>query len=218
MLRALVVFSLALATAGPAAAQSTVPQPRPKCPVARVTLLGAAVGFGAGALIGFHLNVFEDTVNGEGKAWMTTIGLAAAGAVIGNVFAQRECAASSPSSSPSGNVVLTESELLRLSRTIRLRPVREDQAVFAPRGATEWPSMVAGAAQATRRSRSRAPWLPEKTVQIPPRNPNEKGGPEVRAALPKFGCGGVQPTLSRAVDRGCVTPSSGRRQGLDRDG
>ena len=54
-----------------------------------MTLLDAAVGFGAGASIGFGLNVFEDTVNGEGKAWMTVIGLTVAGAVIGNVFARR---------------------------------------------------------------------------------------------------------------------------------
>jgi hypothetical protein len=73
MRRTFTVIALVLATAGPAAAQSTSSQGQSNCPIARMTLLGAAVGFGAGASIGFGLNVFEDTVNGEGKAWMTVI-------------------------------------------------------------------------------------------------------------------------------------------------
>ena len=90
-----------------------------------MTLLDAAVGFGAGASIGFGLNVFEDTVNGEGKAWMTVIGLTVAGAVIGNVFARRECAASSSSPSRSPTVVLTDGEVQRLSRTVSFLPPME---------------------------------------------------------------------------------------------
>ena len=119
MRRTFTVIALMLATAGPAAAQSTSSRGHSKCPIARMTLLGAAVGFGAGAYLGFGLNVFEDTYNGEGKAWTTVIGLTVAGAVIGNVFARRECAAaSSPSPIRSPAVVLTEADLQRLSRTV----------------------------------------------------------------------------------------------------
>ena len=54
------------------------------------------------------------------------IGLTVAGAVIGNVFARRECAAaSSPSPIRSPAVVLTEADLQRLSRTVRLLPTRQ---------------------------------------------------------------------------------------------
>src|SRR6187200_1081178 len=121
MRRTFTVIALMLATAGPAAAQSTSSRGHSKCPIARMTLLGAAVGFGAGAYLGFGLNVFEDTYNGEGKAWTTVIGLTVAGAVLGNVFARRECAAaSSPSPIRSPAVVLTEADLQRLSRTVRL--------------------------------------------------------------------------------------------------
>ncbi|HEX2339653.1 MAG TPA: hypothetical protein VHI98_04165, partial [Vicinamibacterales bacterium] len=68
MRRTLIALALALATANPAAAQSSVAQPKPKCPIARVTLLGGAVGFGTGAIIAFPVplagqNVFEDTGN-----------------------------------------------------------------------------------------------------------------------------------------------------------
>ena len=95
MLRTFTVIALVLATAGPATAQSAS-QPRP-CPIAPMTLLGAAVGFGTGASIGFGLNVFEDTVDGELKAWMTVIGLTLLGAIVGNNLARRECAARSSS-------------------------------------------------------------------------------------------------------------------------
>ena len=126
MRRTFTVIALVLATAGPAAAQSTSSRGHSKCPIARVTLLGAAVGFGAGASLGFGLNVFEDTFNGEGKAWMTVIGLTVAGAVMGNVLARRECtAASSPSPLRSPAVVLTEADLQRLSRSVRLLPTME---------------------------------------------------------------------------------------------
>jgi hypothetical protein len=129
MRRTFTVIALVLATAGPAAAQSTSSRGHSKCPIARMTLLGAAVGFGAGAYLGFGLNVFEDTYNGEGKAWTTVIGLTVAGAVIGNVFARRECAAaSSPKPHRSPAVVLTEADLQRLSRTVRLLPTRQPLA------------------------------------------------------------------------------------------
>ena len=125
MRRTSTVIALVLATAGPAAAQSTSSQGQSNCPIARMTLLGAAVGFGAGASIGFGLNVFEDTVNGEGKAWMTVIGLTVAGAVLANVFARRECAASSSSPSRSPTIVLTDGEVRRLSRTVSFLPPME---------------------------------------------------------------------------------------------
>ena len=46
MRRTFTVIALVLATAGPAAAQSTSSQGQSNCPIARTTLLGAAVGFG----------------------------------------------------------------------------------------------------------------------------------------------------------------------------
>jgi hypothetical protein len=122
MLRILVALALSVVAARPIEAQSTPPPPRP-CPLARLTLLGAAVGFGAGAYIGFGQNVFEDTENGEGKAWMTVIGLAAAGAVIGNVFARRDCDARPLSPTRSPQLVLSEAELRTLSHSVRLVPV-----------------------------------------------------------------------------------------------
>jgi hypothetical protein len=126
MRRTSIVIALVLATAGPATAQPTSSQRQARCPVARVTLLGAGVGFGAGATIGFGLNVFEDTVNGEGKAWATVIGLTVAGAVLGNVLVRRECAAAAPSPSRSPAVVLTKAEVARLSRGIRLHAAKAD--------------------------------------------------------------------------------------------
>jgi hypothetical protein len=96
----LIALALALATANPTDAQSTVAQLKSKCPIARVTLLGAAVGFGTGAIIAFPVplvgkNVFEDTGN-ETAPWITLIGLTIVGAVIGNALARRNCATTSP--------------------------------------------------------------------------------------------------------------------------
>jgi drug/metabolite transporter (DMT)-like permease len=114
MRRTLIALALALATANPTAAQSTAAQPKPKCPIARVTLLGAAVGFGTGAIIAFPVpgvgqNVFEDT--GDATApWVTLIGLTIVGAVIGNALARRNCATTSPSVVPP-YVLLSETEV-----------------------------------------------------------------------------------------------------------
>ena len=121
MLRTVIALALVGAAARPTAAQSTAPQARP-CPLARMTLLGAALGFGTGAYIGFGQSVFEDTENGETKAWVTVIGLAAAGAVIGHVIARRNCDARSPSPTRFPKLVLSETELRRLSQTVRLVP------------------------------------------------------------------------------------------------
>ena len=131
MLRTLVVIALVLATARPTGAQSTVSSKQPGCPVARMTLLGAAVGFSAGVYIGFPyvgLNAFEDT-GYEWAPWATLVGLTVVGAAIGNALAQRNCATPSPSTIPSPNIVLSETELQQLSQTIRL--------AFAPETGTD---------------------------------------------------------------------------------
>ena len=127
MRRTFIALALALATANPTAAQSTVVQPRPKCPIARLTVLGAAVGFGVGAIIAFPVpgvgkNVFEDTGNGTAP-WVTLIGLTIVGAVIGNVLARNNCATTSPTITQSPVALLSETELDRLAHTVRLVPV-----------------------------------------------------------------------------------------------
>ncbi len=136
MRRTLMALAVALATANPTAAQSTVVQPKPKCPIARMTLLGAAVGFGAGAIIAFPVplagrNVFEDTGN-ETAPWATLIGLTIVAAAIGNVLARRNCGTLSPTLA-SPDVLLSEMDAQRLAQTVRLKTAdRETQWMRPP--------------------------------------------------------------------------------------
>jgi hypothetical protein len=131
------VLTVLVVTGGSAAGQSAAPQPRPKCPTARMTLLGALVGFGAGVAIGSPLgsplggNVFEDTADGGQKMWFAVGGLTLAGAVVGHVLAQR-CVAGPPSPSRPAGIVLSEGEIARLARTIRMS-ARGAAAGDAPR-------------------------------------------------------------------------------------
>jgi hypothetical protein len=147
MRRTLIALALALATANPTAAQSTAAQPKPKCPIARVTLLGAAVGFGTGAIIAFPVpgvgqNVFEDT--GDAMApWVTLIGLTIVGAVIGNVLARRNCATTSPSVVPP-YVLLSETEVQRLAQTVRLETTDRESQWIRPSVSTAAMSSASG--------------------------------------------------------------------------
>ena len=130
MRRMVAVLTILLVSGSSAVAQSTAPPPQPKCPTARMTLLGALIGFGAGAAIGSPIgsplggNVFEDTSGGEQMMWFTVAGLTLAGAVVGHVLAQR-CAAPRRSPSPSTQIVLSDEEVTRLAGTIRVRRVAE---------------------------------------------------------------------------------------------
>jgi hypothetical protein len=163
MRRTLIALALALATANPTAAQSAVAQPKPKCPIARGTLLGAAVGFGAGAIIAFPVpgvgqNVFEDTGN-TSAPWATLIGLTIVGAVIGNVLARRNCATTSPSitqSTQSLNVLLSETDVQRLAQTVRLKTIARE---------TQW--MRASASTAARLADPRIPAVFDEPESFP---------------------------------------------------
>jgi hypothetical protein len=126
MRRTFIALALALATANPTGAQSTGPQSKPKCPIARATILGAAVGFGAGAIIAFPVpgvgkNIFEDTGH-ETAPWITLIGLTIVGAVVGNALARRSCRPISPSVIQSAKL-LSNTEVQRLAHTVRLATV-----------------------------------------------------------------------------------------------
>src|SRR5215213_9533066 len=127
-MRMLVALAI-LATCGSSAgAQSTAPVQ--KCPTARMTLLGALVGFGVGVAVASPFgaplggNVFEDTSGGEQTmGWRVGV-LTGACAVAGHLLAPR-----SPHARP---VVLTKAEVQRLARTFGVQgvagAVRDDRA------------------------------------------------------------------------------------------
>jgi hypothetical protein len=124
MRRMLAVLTIGLVSGSSAAAQSSAPPAQSKCPAARMTLIGALIGFGAGTLIASPIgaplggNVFEDTSDGEQKMWLAVGGLTVAGAVVGNVLAQHRCGARRPRPSHPAPVVLTHQEVRELARTI----------------------------------------------------------------------------------------------------
>src|SRR4051812_10539172 len=126
MRRMVAVLTTLLVSGNLVAAQSPVPPPQPKCPTARMTVLGALIGFGAGAAIASPVgsplggNVFEDTSGGEQMMWFTVGGLTLVGAVVGHVLAQR-CAAPRRSPNVSAQIVLSDEEVTRLAGTIRVR-------------------------------------------------------------------------------------------------
>jgi hypothetical protein len=97
MRRTLIALAFVVATAGPTMAQSAAPQSQPRCPVARMTLLGALIGFGAGVAVASPLgapiggNVFEDTADTGQKTWFTVGLLTVTGAVVGRVLAGQRC-------------------------------------------------------------------------------------------------------------------------------
>src|SRR5215218_7934067 len=132
-MRMLVALAILATCGSSAAAQSTAPVQ--KCPTARMTLLGALVGFGVGVAVASPFgaplggNVFEDTSGGEQKMWLTVGGLTAAGAIAGHLLAQRCAAPRSPHARP---VVLTKAEVQRLARTFGVQgvagAVRDDRA------------------------------------------------------------------------------------------
>jgi len=123
MRRTFILLAFVVATAGPAMAQSAAPQPQ--CPVARMTLLGALIGFGAGAAVASPLgapiggNVFEDTGDTGQKMWFTVGLLTVTGAVVGHVLARRRCGAQHRPSLPAPNP-LSEAEAEWLARRVRL--------------------------------------------------------------------------------------------------
>jgi hypothetical protein len=123
MPRTFSVLALVMATASPTMAQSAAPPPR--CPVARTTLLGALIGFGAGVVIGSPLGapigggVFEDTADAGHKMWLTVGLLTATGAVVGHALARRRCGAQQRPSYTSPPP-LSQAETEWLARRVRL--------------------------------------------------------------------------------------------------
>jgi hypothetical protein len=97
MRRMFIVLAFMAGTASPSMARSATP--RSRCPVARITQLGALIGFGPGVAVGSPLgapiggNVFEDTAGGAQKMWLTVGLLTATGAVVGQVLARKHCGA-----------------------------------------------------------------------------------------------------------------------------
>jgi hypothetical protein len=94
-----VLLACAVTMASPAMAQTAASQSQPRCPVSRMTLVGALIGFGAGVAIASPLgapiggNVFEDTADGGQKMWFTVGLFAVTGAAVGHVVARRRCGA-----------------------------------------------------------------------------------------------------------------------------
>jgi hypothetical protein len=125
MRRTFIALVFVVATAGPTLAQSTTPQPQPRCPVARMTLLGALIGFGAGVAVGSPLgaplggNVFEDTADAGQKMWLTVGLLTFTGAVVGHVLAGQRCGGQHRPSY-SGPKPLSQAETEWLARRVRL--------------------------------------------------------------------------------------------------
>jgi hypothetical protein len=133
MRRTSVLLACAVAMASPSMAQTAASHPRPSCPVARMTLFGALIGFGAGAAIASPLgapiggNVFEDTADGGQKMWFTVGLFAVTGAVVGHVIARRRCGAHQhPSQSAPLPLSAAETEWLarRAITWLPARPVR----------------------------------------------------------------------------------------------
>ena len=120
MRRTFIAVALALAAAKPTAAQ-----PQSRCPVARTTLVGALIGFGAGVVIGSPVgaplggNVFEDTADSGQKMWFTVGLFTVTGAVVGHVLARRRCGAQHRPNRPAP-IPLSQAETERLARRVRL--------------------------------------------------------------------------------------------------
>jgi hypothetical protein len=125
MRRTFIVLAFVAATASPTLAQSAASQAQPRCPVARIPLLGALIGFGAGVVIGSPLGapigggVFEDTADAGHKMWLTVGLLTATGAVVGHALARRRCGAQQRPSYTSPPP-LSQAETEWLARRVRL--------------------------------------------------------------------------------------------------
>ena len=125
MRRTSIALALMVATGAPAMAQSAAPQPQPGCPVARMTLLGALIGFGAGAAVASPLgapiggNVFEDTADAGQKMWFTVGLLTVTGAVVGHLLARQRCGGQHRPSYTTQDP-LSQAETQWLARSVRL--------------------------------------------------------------------------------------------------